>query len=135
MLYRWPQGRVIRTIFIVLAVAIAVDLGWKGGWSQYVAYSTQGSVMSLVSAIVFAVLAAVCLFGGVAAIAFVPKTAQFMIEVEQEMTRVTFPKRPEVVRATIIITIMTLLLALLIFAVDTVLHFAVMDGLFTLGRV
>ncbi|MDA3959298.1 MAG: preprotein translocase subunit SecE [Planctomycetota bacterium] len=134
MLYRWPQGRVIRTIFLVLSIAIAVDLGWKGAWAQYVAYDNQQQITSLVGAIIFGVLAAVSFFGGIAAIGFVPKTAQFMIEVEQEMARVTWPGRPEVVRATIIITIMTIVLALIIFLVDLTLSKAVMDGLFSLGK-
>jgi preprotein translocase SecE subunit len=134
MLYRWPQGRVIRTIFVVLAVAIAVDLVWQGVLGQYAAWQREGTTTALAGAIVFGLLAAVVFFGGIAAIGFVPKTATFFIEVEQEMAKVTWPGRTEIVRATIMITIMTIILATFIFLVDALLKAGVYDGLFQLGR-
>lgn len=133
MLYRWPQGRVIRTIFLVLCAAIAVDLVWQGAIGQYQAWTREGGTTSLAGAIVFGLLAAVSLFGGIAAIGFVPKTATFLIEVEREMAQVTWPGRKEIVRATIMISIMTVVLAVFIFVVDALLKVGVYDGLFTLG--
>ena len=134
MLYRWPQGRVLRTIFVVLAVAIAVDLVWHGVLGQYEAYSRDGHTTALVGTILFGVLAAVVFIGGIAAIGFVPKTAGFLIEVEREMAQVTWPGRSDIVRATIMITIMTVILAAFIFVIDYLLKMGVYDGLFQLGR-
>jgi len=132
MLYRWPQGRVLRTIFVVLAVAITVDLVWHGVVGFYQAYRDEGSGMALAGTIVFSVLAVVVFFGGIAAIGFIPKTASFLIEVEREMAQVTWPGRSDIVRATIMITIMTVILAAFIFVVDYLLKMGVYDGLFQL---
>jgi preprotein translocase SecE subunit len=60
------------------------------------------------------------LVGGIVAVGFHPRADQFLIEVEQEMGRVTWPATNEVWRFTIVIAIMTTLLAALVFVVDLV---------------
>ena len=67
---------------------------------------------------ILGVLGAVILIGGVAMIGFVPKAAQFLIEVEQEMSKVTWPSRADLIRSTILIALLSVILALLIAGVD-----------------
>ena len=120
MLYRWPQGRIIRVIFLVAVVLIAADFGFNA-YGQYDAWASateEQSVSNLVYMSILGVLGAVVLIGGVALIGFVPKAAQFLIEVEQEMSKVTWPSRSDLIRSTILIALLSVILALLIAGVD-----------------
>lgn len=119
-MYRWPQGRVIRVVSFALLLLIAGDLAFHA-WAHTRAYlRADAAWQPLTYAIIYGVLALVVLIGGAIAVGFKPRTAQFLIEVEQEMTRVTWPKSNEIVRATVLIAIMTVVLAVFIFAVDLV---------------
>lgn len=125
MLYRWPQGRVIRTICAVLVVIIAVDM-LSEAWGTYSAWDASRIESSdpvgpglLIHAAVFGLLGLGVAVYGLLAVGFLKRPAQFLIEVEGEMTRVTWPKRNEVVRATIIIGIMTVVMAFLLFLIDS----------------
>jgi len=127
MLYRWPKGRVIRTVAFVVVALIGFDLAYGGAWAQWSASQSLAEspgesggtgLRQMIYAGIFAALAAVVFFGGGFAIGFHKKSAQFLIEVEEEMTRVTWPSRTDVVRSTIMIAILSVFLALLIFGVD-----------------
>jgi len=65
-MYKWPQGKVIRTVCALLSVVIAIDLGYNGAASQLVPYFSdeQGPWRQLAIGGLFAVLALVALFGG-----------------------------------------------------------------------
>jgi preprotein translocase SecE subunit len=122
-MYKWPQGRLIRVIAMIVALVVAADLAWTGAYAQFDTYlgeDSGGNVRQLVLGIVFAVLAFVVLVGGIAAAGFVAKSADFLIEVEQEMVRVTWPTGPDLIRSTIVIAVMIVVLGVGIFAVDWV---------------
>lgn len=121
-MYKWPQGRVIRTISMIVALIIAADLAFNGAWANAGAYlgksGSQGSLPQLVVGIIYGILALGALIGGLVAIGFKPASVDFLIEVEQEMTRVTWPTSSELVRSTAVIAIMIVTLAIGIFVVD-----------------
>ncbi len=107
-------------ICLLLLGLVVADLAWNGVYGQYGTWtSLQGeSVQPLVLMLVFGVVSAGLLVGGVVAIGFHPTSARFLIEVEQEMVRVTWPPRSDVVRLTILIAVMAVILAGVIYCVD-----------------
>ena len=120
-MYKWPQGRLIRTISLILALVIAADLAFNGAWvnaSTSLGKSGAGTLPQLIVGIIYAALAFVALVGGVIAIGFKQKSVDFLIEVEQEMTRVTWPTSNELVRSTAVIAVMIVVLGVVIFVVD-----------------
>ena len=135
MLYKWPQGKVLRTILLLLAVLLAGDLGFSS-YGQYVAFvdagSNWGANWSQVAICgILGLLALIALVGGAVAVGFKARSAQFIIEVEQEMARVTWPTGSEIRRLTVVIAIMATILAVMVFLVDLV-NQGLLDSL--LGR-
>lgn len=141
MLYRWPQGRMIRTLTMVLVMVVVVDLAWQGAYGAFDPFlqslasyeadlkAAHYPVALLVKTLFFSLLSLAVLVAGIVAIGFHPKSAQFLIEVEQEMTRVSWPSKNDVIRSTVAIAIMTLILALLIAFTDTVIISTVINGI------
>jgi len=123
-MYKWPQGRVIRTVCLVLILVIAVDLGYTGSWSNIDAYFFNRGVATswtqLVLGGIYTALTLVVFIGGTIAVGFKPVAVDFLIEVEQEMTRVIWPSPRELVRSTLVIAAMIVVLATFIFVVDWV---------------
>jgi preprotein translocase SecE subunit len=120
-MYKWPQGRVIRTICLLLLLLIGIDLAYNGAYGPLsLGFGADGTIKQLIMGGLFAALAAVVVFGGVAVVGFVPRCVDFLIEVEQEMTKVEWPAGNALVRSTIVIFLMTVLIALIIMAVDAV---------------
>ena len=110
MIYQWPQGRVLRTIAVILVLVISADLGW-GAWGQLwcVSGSPRGCRLNGTDAFcsrrrsLFSILfVVVC-----CCVVMVPRSSRYLIEVEQEMRKVTWPDRPTVIRSAIVISIMT----------------------------
>ena len=128
MFYRWPQGRIIRTITMAVAALVAADFGWSA--YEMWAGVGDGSVIDLVNAILLSILACASLVCGIAFAGIYSRSAQFLIEVEKEMTKVDWPDRPTVIRSTVVIAIMTAVLATFIFLVDLLNHAVFIDGLF-----
>lgn len=120
-MYKWPQGRVTRTIAFVLVLVIVADLGWVGAAANidtWMGASEHANPRTLAVGIVYAALAAAALIAGIVTIGFKASTVDFLIEVEQEMTKVTWPTVNELIRATIVVAVMIAILGVLIFAVD-----------------
>ncbi len=128
MFYRWPQGRIIRTITMAVATLIAADFGWSA-YEMWMGVR-DGTVVDLINAILLTVLGTASLLSGVIFAGIYPRSAQFLIEVEKEMTKVDWPDRPTVIRSTIVISIMTAVLATLIFLVDSLNYVVFIEGLF-----
>ena len=136
-MYKWPQGRVIRTICLILALVVAADLGYTGAYSKIAATLEPGhqdaQLRQLVLGIVFAVAAFGALIGGLIAAGFHPKSVDFLIEVEQEMVKVEWPQPNTLVRSTVVIAVAMCLLAAVILGVDALNHWLLFNVIFSLG--
>jgi preprotein translocase SecE subunit len=119
-MYKWPQGRVIRTVCLLLTLMVVADLAYNGVWANFGAGETTSQNKQLILGALFAVLCLVALVAGLVAAGFHPKAVDFLIEVELEMTKVEWPKGAGLVRSTLIIAIAIAIMAALIFAVDIV---------------
>jgi preprotein translocase SecE subunit len=121
-LYKWPNGRVIRTICLILVLLITADIAHAGAYGKLVTYhgdpTAKGATALLVVGIFFAVLALAVLVAGVIAAGFNPKSVDFLIEVEGEMQRVEWPKPDALIRQTLVIAVAIAVLSLLIVGVD-----------------
>jgi preprotein translocase subunit SecE len=117
-MYKWPQGRVIRTIGLVLAIVIAADFGWNGAHAQIEAYKQGANIRPLIVGGIYGLLALSSLIVGLVAIGFKKVSVEFLIDVEQEMLRVTWPTSSELIRATVVIAVMIVVMGVAIFAVD-----------------
>jgi preprotein translocase subunit SecE len=109
-LYKPSQGRLVRRVtFAALAIAVAL-----GAWRLSIYLQQFGQALEY--AVPTLVLAA-----GVW-IAFravnMPRFADFLIAVEAELNKVSWPSRGELVRSTIVVLITILLLTVVLFAYD-----------------
>ena len=121
-MYKWPQGRLIRTIGFILAALICADLAYNGGYGRYAAYQSAteaaAGTRQLILAVVFGVLAAAAAIVAAVAIGFHRQAVDFLIEVEHEMTKVEWPKWDSLWRSTLIIAVAVTVLAIVIFGID-----------------
>ncbi len=124
-MYKWPQGRVIRTICLILALVIAADLGYTGAWAKFTApldpQHASAHYRQLILAVLFTIASVGALVSGLVAAGFHHRSVEFLIEVEQEMVKVEWPAPNTLVRSTIVIAIAIAILAGLIFLADFVL--------------
>ncbi len=117
-LHKWPQGKIMRMLVFTIVGLLGLELGWQGYNDLSEAIDGGGAWQGMVGGIVLSVLALVLIIGGIVAVFFRPKTSDLLIEVEQEMVKVTWSSFSEVVRSTVIIGIVTVVLAVVITAVD-----------------
>jgi preprotein translocase SecE subunit len=137
-MYKWPQGRVIRTICLILALVVAADLGYTGAYAKWAAANdaaqTDGHLRQLILAGIFAAASLAALIAGLIAAGFHPKSVDFLIEVEQEMVKVEWPKPNTLVRSTVVIAIAMCALAAIILGVDAINHWLLFDVIFKMGE-
>lgn len=133
-MYKWPQGRVIRILSLILAVVIGADLAYNGGYARFEAYRQGGeaSTRQLAIAIAFAVMAVIALLSALIAVGFHKKAVDFLIDVEHEMVRVEWPKTDTLWKSTVVIALTIVILSAIIFGMD-VLIIKLLDLLRTLG--
>lgn len=143
-MYKWPHGRLIRVISMILAVVMCVDLAYNGAYGRFSAYfdslerARQGidglhsPTAQLVQGIIFSALAIVVLAGGLIAAGFHKKAVDFLIEVEQEMLKVEWPKGDSLWKSTLIIGLTIAILAAVILAADGIILF-LLEALRSLG--
>ena len=144
MFYKWPHGRLIRVIAMIVALVICTDLAWNGAWGRFGAYlegaerARQGIAVAqdpahqLILGIIYATVAAAVLIAGIVLAGMHKRAVDFLIEVEQEMTKVEWPTGSVLWRATIIIGITIVVLALGIVLVDLGIYKG-LNALFSLG--
>ena len=125
MFHLWPQGRIVRICVMVLAALIAADLGYTGAYAAFATYggdaAGSGAVRQLTLGIVYAVLALAALVVGLGAAGPHPKAVQFLIEVQDEMTKVTWPKGGELWRSTLVVALGIAVIAGIVFLTDLAL--------------
>ena len=67
-------------------------------------------------------------------IGWVPRTAGFLRAVRDELNKVTWPTRPELVKATRMIIVLSIVLGLTIGLMDYLLQLTLVEGVARLGR-
>ena len=113
--YKRSQGRIARQItFAAIAIAVAI-----GAWRLSAMQSTP-----LGEYIVPALLVAA---GAWAAfrIVNIPRFADFLISVEAEMNKVSWPSRAELFRASLVVIVVIFLLTAILFGYDLILKFLI----------
>ncbi len=116
-MYKWPQGRIVRIVCLVLTALVTFDLAYNGAYGPLTA--GEGT-KQFVTGIFFCVLAFGALVSGLVAAGFHPKAVDFLIEVEQETVRGEWPATNVLIRSTIIIAIAIAVMAVVILGVDLV---------------
>jgi preprotein translocase SecE subunit len=124
-MHKWPQGRVIRIICLMLTALVTFDLAYNGAYGPLAfAFDPLSPVdkttSQLIIGIFFCALALTAFVAGLVLIGFHPKAVDFLIEVEQEMVRVEWPTLNVLVRSTLIIAVAIAVMAVLILGVDIV---------------
>jgi preprotein translocase subunit SecE len=65
---------------------------------------------------------------------WVPRTAGFLTAVREELRKVTWPSRPELIKATRMIIVLSILLGLTIGLMDYLLQLILVEGIARLAR-
>ena len=124
--YKRSQGRIARqATFFALAGIFAVaawrlssmadvwTAGWLTGSNRWVAqYGLPGLVFAVGAWLAFRVVN-------------FPKFADFLISVEAEMNKVSWPSRGELYRASLVVVVVIFLLVTILFAYDLILKTAI----------
>jgi preprotein translocase SecE subunit len=126
MFHLWPQGRIVRICVMVLAALIAADLGYTGAYAAFATYSSgdaagAGAGRQLTLGIIYGVLALSALVVGLGVAGPHPRAVQFLIEVQDEMSKVTWPKIGELWRSTLVVALGIALIAGIVFLTDLAL--------------
>lgn len=114
-IYKRNQGRIARQVtFAALAVIVVL-----GCWRMSLALRTAGLANHLV-AVEFWFPGMLLLAGGWMAYRLVnlPSFADFLIAVEAEMNKVSWPSRPELIRASLVVLVTIFFLAAVLFGFD-----------------
>jgi preprotein translocase subunit SecE len=113
-LYKRNQGRIARqATFAALAVIFGL-----GAWSLSEFYQDKGPALHYFLPLVFLLAGLWASFRTVQ----MPAFADFLISVEGEMNKVSWPSRGELFRASIVVMLVIFFLAALLFAYDFVLE-------------
>jgi preprotein translocase subunit SecE len=111
-LYKRSQGRIARqATFGALAIIVAL-----GAWRLYEQFSTSGGSDALKYLLPLVVLL-VGLWTSFRVVQM-PSFADFLISVEGEMAKVSWPSRGELFRASIVVMLVIFVLALVLYAFD-----------------
>jgi preprotein translocase subunit SecE len=110
-LYKRTQGRIARQVtFAVLAITIVI-----GALRMSETFGTTGFMRYGLPGIVVAVGLWLCF-----RLVNLPKFADFLIAVEAEMTKVSWPTRPELIRGSVVVIITLVFLAAMLTAYDVI---------------
>ena len=111
--YKRSQGKVARqATFLAIAVAIAI-----GGWRLSSVAEPEDEIGRYVVPLVVVVAGCWAAFRAVN----IPRFADFLISVEAEMNKVSWPSRQELFRASMIVMVMIFVLVAVLFFYDLAL--------------
>jgi preprotein translocase subunit SecE len=114
-LYKPSQGRIARqATFVALAVIFAL-----GAWALSETYQDRGATLHYFAPLVFLAAGLWASFRLVQ----MPAFADFLISVEGEMNKVSWPSRGELFRASIVVMLVIFFLAALLFFYDLALEY------------
>lgn len=113
--YKPTQGRLVRQ-FTALAIWVIVALG---AWSLYSTMRSMMGTESLAPSIVPVVVLIAGLWIGFRLVNW-PRFADFLIAVEAEMNKVTWPSKEELIRASVVVIFTIFFLAITLFLFDVV---------------
>lgn len=114
-LYKRSQGRIVRQVTFAAVAILAILSGWRlSGFAG----ASSGPLWHLVLPLVIGVV------GVWAAYRLVnrPGFADFLIAVEAELNKVSWPSRPELVRSSLVVIFCMAFLTLVLYAYDVILH-------------
>ena len=111
--YKRSQGRIARLATFYALVLIVV----VGGWAMSRYYEGQPPALHYYLPLAFIAIGLWVSFRVVQ----MPAFADFLISVEGEMNKVSWPSRSELFRATVVVILVVFFLAALLFAYDAVL--------------
>ena len=112
-IYKRSQGRITRQVTLA-ALAIAVALGF---WRLSQALTDWREWDPMISQSIATVLTLVCWWASYRLIN-VPRFADFLIAVEAEMNKVSWPTRSELFRASLVVLVTIFVLAVVLFGFD-----------------
>ncbi|MFG0265629.1 MAG: preprotein translocase subunit SecE [Rhodopirellula sp. JB055] len=116
--YKANQGRIVRQL-TALAVWVIVTLGC---WRLYSFLPAAMGDSSLAARVIPAVLLAAGLWFGFRVVNW-PRFADFLIAVEAEMNKVTWPSKDELIRASVVVIFTIFFLAITLFLFDVLWQF------------
>jgi len=115
-IYKRNQGRIIRQVtFAALALTLLIGL-WRLGWFM------RGYGESFPLGLCYGLPGALAIVGLWAAYRSVnlPAFADFLIAVEAEMNKVSWPSRSELIRWSVVVIVMIFAIGLLLFGFDAI---------------
>ena len=121
-IYKRSQGRLVRQL-TCLAIWVAFGLA---AWRTYPTLTIDFQVSSVTAYVLSGFVLVVGLWLGFRVVN-VPSFADFLIAVEAEMNKVSWPSRTELVRSSMVVIILMFGLAMLLFTYDTVLYWIMKD--------
>ncbi|TWU41336.1 preprotein translocase subunit SecE [Novipirellula aureliae] len=116
--YKPNQGRIVRQI-TCLGIWIIVALGC---WSLYATLRSYAEISSYVPAATSLGMLAIGAWVGYRLVNW-PQFADFLIAVEAEMNKVTWPSKDELIRASIVVMFTIFFLAVSLFSFDVIWQF------------
>ena len=131
--YKRNQGRMARQLtFFAMLATVAVG-AWKlsdSATPEFGSWFVPAAAHDVLSPLVFAkyILPAIVLAIGAWAafrVVNIPRFAEFLISVENEMGKVSWPSRSELYRASLVVIVVIFLLTAILFAYDFVLKIVV----------
>lgn len=121
-MYKWPQGRVIRIVCLILSAIVVADLMYHGAYGKFEAYRTAADqtagMRQLILAIFFTVVGAATAIASIVAVGFHKIAVDFLIDVEYEMTKVEWPKPDTLWKSTLVIGLTIIIMAATLFLAD-----------------
>ncbi|TWT82078.1 preprotein translocase subunit SecE [Planctomycetes bacterium CA13] len=116
--YKPNQGRIVRQV-TCLAIWVIVALGC---WSLYATLRGYFPSTSYAASAIAGALAAIGGWIGYRLVNW-PQFADFLIAVEAEMNKVTWPSKDELIRASIVVIFTIFFLAIALFSFDVIWQF------------
>ena len=114
--YKRSQGRIARqATFAALAIAVAI-----GAWRLSGTYGGDSPLGRFVLPLAIALVGVWAAFR----IVNIPRFADFLISVEVEMNKVSWPSRGELFRASMVVLVVIFLLTAILFGYDFILKWA-----------